>query len=1453
MSWEDRDMKKILFVLMSALFAMSIYTGCSKSQMAGFQANDQEPAYSLLRLFEGFPALNSLVESLDSQKLNEGLGDMMINGYETPLFLRDAVGLVEAPFLVPMINELHGVLNIMMDRANVYHYDDPDNSDGGYYDSTNGSIDRLAQFYAALDMVVTNTNLGGDVLAIAEQVVDYLVTEKNPREIESDMGNMMKVRFYDNNMYDETSSSLYIDLPVGTYSTSALGAHAGAISSISVPIGIKVTIYDGDNQSGNSLELTSSDRCLTDNGTNWNNRTRSVKIEYDIAKLAKLAGKVTMSCDYPMWVNSSNVPATNRDAANSGAYTVNTDLGNAAKGVIKLLYGLNTIAASDETVRTTIDAMILEDLPALLNSDANATTKIENAIVNMSNYFAADEIGTSTYESSTDYHNTAVNGYVNASFKETLRDMLPTLVKLFIRNDGTGSADYSIINAVKQSPVEAIMVGLGKLKAAGIDYSDSANALEPTLKRTMQYNGRMKDRTSDSAWSQMSYLDHLIYTVGAAYNFGFLARVGSASEEGNYTNFNYGHGIATKGIITINDSMFSLTSKDSLSALSGSVIPGCGLMDSYALALAKRNTQGNHISRSYLPFSYTQRDSHKFYLGYDYPTMLLLPSNCAGDAGIPNGGETAVEVDDSETETNAATLSSTNYKNDYRTYWPRVPDGKGVLNTSQFLMGWVARVAWDGQGPYYSTTYANDSIHPATVTYTMPVNGRKTVNVYYKPNGEVYAYVYKPSSSPTTWEYFYPNSTQTGIGDDIADPDDANAQRANRYQDIVKSDYYLIDMYELILLIPYARYNMPPMNEAGSNYVEGTTDAAKYKLKSLKSSEITVEAKQFKLYERISHKQETSAGSGISTRECETQEEAIYRNIQWFLYEKKMVFIIPMYIDVLGTQSAGAFILIEANGAVGLANAKKGTANGRWVKLGSEGIPATNYNSNYNNFPDYGDSNRPGDGRIMVFCREINLMNLGIAYINPDFLFNKVLGGGYVLPDAVGRNIEPVARMAFLTENAVDILSDDRTATWTTAWANKNKLAPVLAALTGVLHDGTLYNKSASGYNYNYSPASPHKYPMADLLEGVLMPLGKPMFRRFSTSSGRWVQRVKNETGDDYQYFNPNVAIDNDGTVNPYSSSIDNYIPRDSLRTPISVLTGNSASGYDGVLPMMADGGGMVTRLLGLLQLLGSDTYAEPRANIALGLEQVMTAAKFNKSEAIANGYFTTLDFSKYAWMFNRRNEDLDLEDFLGYEGEYRASGADWSSFEDTVDMLKSFVGGSRNITRNLVNVTNAVLAQQLTEDQVHGLLYTAGKLFARYNQVYPAGAWQYHGYDHGPGKTDSYDQLVDVLTYLPQVHEVMKSSDGSGVKYDRMLHNVDYLLKNDNSILHTIIEDMTTPYSAQAVIEDLDRFLSWSIVSDPNSPLWDDLGLMLEAMADMNDPRIDINVIIKNLGFQSN
>lgn len=551
-----------------------------------------------------------------------------------------------------------------------------------------------------------------------------------------------------------------------------------------------------------------------------------------------------------------------------------------------------------------------------------------------------------------------------------------------------------------------------------------------------------------------------------------------------------------------------------------------------------------------------------------------------------------------------------------------------------------------------------------------------------------------------------------------------------------------------------------------------------------------------------------------------------------------------MWVDAI-LEKGGAFIVIEANGAVGLANARKQAstnANGKWVFRGDRGEPGNHVNPNYDLNPDYGDSEYPGDGRIIVFSRKASAV---VLTITADYLFNEILGNGYVLPDAVGRNIDPVIRMGFLEEDAyISSTHADIGVDGTDLWDNRNKFFPLLLAITGTLYEGSSYTKTASGHNYNYD-RSQHKYPLADLLEGVFIPLSKPLMRYY-TADNRWVPRVKSESGYDYQYFNPKTSHSSDpvaeqGPYLPRQVASDGSTP---LRTMLSVLTGVGASETNGILPLLTDNTGLVTRLISMLQMLGDETYDAEREDIARGLEQVMTAMKINKSEAITAGLHKTLDYSKYEWVFNKRNEDIDMEDLLGYEGPFRVTD-DWTAVDDSINVLKQFIGGSRDITPNLVNVVNAVLAQPLTEEQVHGLIYTAGKIFARHNQVYPGGAWEYHG------DAEENDALLGVLSTLPQMHDIL--ADGAGGNYALMMANMDQLLSDHDSFLYYVMENITTNYGSEQILTDFQDFLEWRIVSDPDSPLWRDLALMLDGMAGMVGNQVDLNSLFDYYGFTRN
>jgi hypothetical protein len=698
---------------------------------------------------------------------------------------------------------------------------------------------------------------------------------------------------------------------------------------------------------------------------------------------------------------------------NCGNGANNTSLGNAVAGVDLTLDGVNQIVNTDAAGKALLYDVIRE-LGKLLNSTSaggDFATVLKRLMMNIEDYYTQ---GGANVTSS--YYNVSSWPYVNSELRNTTRELWPNIVKLLIRNDqSTDGAldDYSIINnANGYSPLEDLTVKLDRLKTIGIDYS--TYGLEASLKTMSQLDRSGRARGTET---NLSLLDHLMFTVANAYYFGFLTwKDGNGDTDFDAepeTNYNRRHGKATGGVLTLNDSLYSMTTGAPLG------------YNAYSLALDNRLEQGANLYRSSDTFTLANRNNYNFYLGYDYPAMLLLPANCAGDVGIPNGGAPAVTVNSNLTDETMAGGT-----NDCRTYWPKVADGKGILNTAHFLMTWIVRACWDGQGPYY---YAP--------------SGAVGSNTYYRPNGKIYAVVTKPSTTnPAGWTYSYP--TQTGDVDDPA----AAGQRANRYKDTFRSDYFL--SHAQIDSLPAGApdgvpdtdtYGAPPMNPSGSMLVEGTTGADKYMLRANATG-----PNYFQFYEKI-HEKGTVAGDATkSIRECASQEEAMYRNLQWLLLEKKFAFVIPMYFVPIGLRTY-VYIVIEANGVLGLINSKKGPANGCWlVDTGNGGEGAySQTNGTVTNNPDYHDSYQPGDARVMVF----GLVNgVETFTLSPDVIFGgggpamlpATLGPGNAVPGITGKNIDPFLQLGFLGYDTANskkwcmTSSGDRTSAWTNAYANKN-------------------------------------------------------------------------------------------------------------------------------------------------------------------------------------------------------------------------------------------------------------------------------------------------------------------------------------------------------------------------------------------------------------------------------
>lgn len=1175
----------------------------------------------------------------------------------------------------------------------------------------------------------------------------------------------------------------------------------------------------------------------------------------------------------------------------------NNKLGNAVSGIDALLSGVNDIATADPEAREAL-YNVMRELDALLTAQANGkdfATILQEFMINAEDYatiggqYYGDGATPTNYYSDTT--GVGIGYYVNTELRNGLKAMWPALAMLFIR--GKENEDLTPIkDELGRSAVECLSEALYSLKLnSGIDFENYY--LEPSLKRMAEYNGLGQQRSSASY--KVSYLDHLLYTLKLSNEFGFLTRKASSSDE-PYANDSNGdpnekkcrlHGEPSGGIMTINDSLYSMTSGAIKATSSQGDIDYFG---SYNLALDLRvndftwpskgvglaevtvytKGQGNYVYRSSYPFGSSQVNSNKFYMGYDFPTLALLGGASVGDAGIPNGGKTGITPTSNET-----TVSDAN--NDYRTYYPYVGNGLGELNTGRWVMGWIARACWEGEGPYYY-----DPEKAGKTTPTVEIEGT-TYKVYFRPDGRIYAL-----KDTVNGDYFYPEDG----GNDVKDIGIDNGGTPSSPQYTMVGDYYLrenryrytwhTDYY--LMKADYVCYDDDANHGGPRYYSPASVVTDKYKMHSLNgttgqgkhgddSDASTNNAGALWFWERISEND--------PNRACASQEEAMYRNFQWLILEKKFVFVMPMrsYLG-LRASACGAnfdinvdalvYAIIEGNGIAGIANAKKGSQLGYWALSGSEGVELGH--NQPTSGKNYGDSHTLADGRVWVLVKEDASWDKEVViivpmtegdYVDINKVWNDVLKGGNVLPNVVGENIVPIARMAFLQQDFVASGSADIGDENSTTWQNRNKLLPVVAALAGTLHTKSYYDPPASGYWYNF--AGNHKYPLK-YLGDMISSLVSPLVRYYKTPyagapKGWFVPHIKDPHGrGTYAFFTPK----------PQDGAVD-FKPTDTLHTVANILTENSTAAADGLIPAIANTQ-MVSKLLAFLQKTGrsGDIYNDidpdstkytdwgARRKIMYGLEQIVTNIKAGQSKELQSGYYTE-SMNYPTWFFTNNDGTLSVQDeshgvvnlntaldeLIGSSdtddtpepGEKGLAvfvddrpvdnsnpDRNWINYNKLMTGLgellsnKGTAAGTYNITEDLITVVNRTLTSfSATNDELKGLRHTLGTAL--------------YYYDDSTSQWVVPNELKDITTsYLPQVLQAFNG------RYDDLLVVANNMLIDDG-FMEYFMTNLSSSYPTQDVLTQLYDFLGTDLVANADSRLWNDLNeLLLSLVIMMND-----------------
>jgi hypothetical protein len=268
-------------------------------------------------------------------------------------------------------------------------------------------------------------------------------------------------------------------------------------------------------------------------------------------------------------------------------------------------------------------------------------------------------------------------------------------------------------------------------------------------------------------------------------------------------------------------------------------------------------------------------------------------------------------------------------------------------------------------------------------------------------------------------------------------------------------------------------------------------------------------------------------------RECTSIEEAMFRNFQWVMNEKKMVLIVPQYIylnnknTIMGPVKieSALYQIIEGNGITGLSTARRSRDNGVWVK-------ANKGDTSDASCKRENTSAIPGDFRVTVLASptrdvkynpstriSIPSRGMGTTAVNNTVIdsfrvYWGVLGNGSATPGAIAHNIFALSRLGFprspfyttaptnnnyehylLGSQKVDNNDAGSTdlgfKTSDSVWAKRNSLLPMLIALMAPLREKSYYKSATENNN-----------ALAKMLEGLKFLIKPTVYFNYNIDTG---------------------------------------------------------------------------------------------------------------------------------------------------------------------------------------------------------------------------------------------------------------------------------------------------------------------------------------------------------------
>ncbi len=527
-----------------------------------------------------------------------------------------------------------------------------------------------------------------------------------------------------------------------------------------------------------------------------------------------------------------------------------------------------------------------------------------------------------------------------------------------------------------------------------------------------------------------------------------------------------------------------------------------------------------------------------------------------------------------------------------------------------------------------------------------------------------------------------------------------------------------------------------------------------------------------------------------------TAEEAFYKNLQWLLYEKRFVAILPVRAKLAATVTyeEALFITAIGNGIMGLMNLSPncGTLkddctnnNGFWQKKGTK---VKDYGAVATGLQDLSDL--PGDS---VFLMEG--WGYGLAG-NEDFQITAVYSALFpllipdptttygMIPPAISQNAGVIKQLGFLGT------TDTSSAQVIANWDKRNRLTPFIVALAKALGDDAKIpaNRTAGNNPYklftNLAEIFSRPYvffgPDTTAVTGSNLP-ATPSFIQIRT-----------------------VGIGS-GIRNGQATPVE-YKPSKNYRSLLSVLVEGTVSAVSTDRNRMTDGPlSLLSKtdiLSGLIKFttnLGDPAKTDARDKIMDGLNKVLGETLLWSDCGGTDTSFTTTCPTQFAfdkpidWLVDRIADNYDP---MPRNDLYDPA---WVKIDDIVRRIRDYVSKSSgwSLVRSLDFLLDLLLDVQLTASEITSTLDLVTSLLYRE--------------DPGPVIVRTYTVSDIVSTSLPPVLDAM-------APYGRSLYATGYQIGKPGSFFSYLENNatMAPQYSVADLFENTKVLLRSDMIQTP-------------------------------------